>query len=256
MLGSSSTTNTVTTLLDSGASLPTGIGVPRRDHSNPGLGTDARTGVKPYRCSTTLVGVHLAFQGTLLGAKAPAIDWSFANARRHDLADAAWVEHVPGWLTGADELFEVVAGIVDWQSPMVTMWDKRVQTPRLHGILSAADGPPVVEEMGAALTAQYDQAFLSIGANLYRDGRDSVAWHGDRIARTLPEAVIAIVSLGGSRRFLLRPEGGGRSVRFDLASGDLLVMGGSCQRTWQHCIPKVARAEPRISLTFRHRYLD
>jgi alkylated DNA repair dioxygenase AlkB len=97
---------------------------------------------------------------------------------------------------------------------------------------------------------------MTVGANLYRDGRDSVAWHGDRVARTLPEATIAIVSLGGTRRLLLRPRGGGKSVPFELRSGDLLVMGGSCQRTWQHAIPKVSRAEPRISLTFRHRYDD
>ena len=153
-------------------------------------------------------------------------------------------------------MFTAIVDLVDWQSPMVTMWDKRVQTPRLHGLLAPGDRPAVVDEMRAALSSHYDQEFLSVGANLYRDGRDSVAWHGDRIARNLPEAVIAIVSLGGVRKFLLRPAGGGPSVRLDLASGDLLVMGGSCQRTWQHSVPKVARAEPRISLTFRHRYDD
>jgi alkylated DNA repair dioxygenase AlkB len=198
----------------------------------------------------------LAFQGTLLGSKEPTIDRSFAAARRVALADEAWVEHVPTWLTGADELFGVIAELVHWQSPMVTMWDKQMQQPRLNGSLGIEDRPPIVEEMRAALSERYNQEFLAIGANLYRDGRDSVAWHGDRVARTLPEATIAIVSLGGPRRFLLRPKGGGRSVRHELASGDLLVMGGSCQRTWQHSIPKVARAEPRLSLTFRHRYND
>ena len=172
------------------------------------------------------------------------------------LADGAWVDLVPSWLTGADELFAVVAELVAWDSPMVRMWDKQVQTPRLSGVLEDDKRPRIVDDMRAALAARYDQAFLSVGANLYRDGRDSVAWHGDRVARTLPEAVIAIVSLGGARRFLLRPKGGGRSIRFDLTSGDLLVMGGSCQRTWEHCVPKVAHAEPRMSLTFRHRYLD
>jgi hypothetical protein len=198
----------------------------------------------------------LAFQGTLLGSAEPTIDRSFAGAQRADLAGGAWVEHVPGWLSGADELFDVIAGTVTWRSPVVTMWDKRIQQPRLSGSLAVIERPAIVEEMRTALSARYEIEFLSIGANLYRDGRDSVAWHGDRVARTLPEATIAIVSLGGSRRFLLRPKGGGRSVRFELASGDLLAMGGSCQRTWQHCIPKVARAEPRISLTFRHRYDD
>jgi alkylated DNA repair dioxygenase AlkB len=200
--------------------------------------------------------VELVLQGTLLGTSEPAIDASFAGARRLLLTEGAWVDHVPGWLYGADELFVTVAGLVDWDSPMVTMWDKRVQTPRLSGQLLAERRPPIVEEMRDALSARHDIELRAIGANWYRDGRDSVAWHGDRVARDLPEATIAIVSLGGPRRFLLRPNGGGRSVRFDLASGDLLAMGGSCQRTWQHCVPKVARAAPRISLTFRHRYLD
>lgn len=200
--------------------------------------------------------MNLAFQGTLLGSAEPTIDPSFAGARRVALADGAWVEHVPAWLTGADELFTIVAGIVQWQSPMVRMWDKQMQQPRLNGSHGVEDRPAIVEGMRDALSHRYDQEFLSIGANLYRDGRDSVAWHGDRVARTLPEATIAIVSLGGPRRFLLRPKGGGRSVRFELASGDLLTMGGSCQRTRQHSIPKVARAEPRISLTFRHKYND
>jgi alkylated DNA repair dioxygenase AlkB len=200
--------------------------------------------------------VNLAFQGTLLGSVEPAIDRSFAAARRVALADGAWVEHVPEWLTGADQLFTVVADVVRWQSPMVRMWDKQMQQPRLNGSLGVDDRPVIVEEMRRALSDRYEIELCSIGANLYRDGRDSVAWHGDRVARTLPEATIAIVSVGGPRRFLLRPKGGGRSVRFELASGDLLAMGGSCQRTWQHSIPKVARAAPRISLTFRHRYDD
>jgi len=200
--------------------------------------------------------VEVVLQGTLLGASEPDIDSSFAGARRLLLTDGAWVDHVPGWLCGADELFVTVAGLVDWDSPMVTMWDKRVQTPRLSGQLIAEHRPPIVEAMRDALSTRYGIEFRAIGANWYRDGRDSVAWHGDRVARDLPEVTIAIVSLGGPRRFLLRPKGGGPSVKFDLASGDLLAMGGSCQRTWQHCVPKVARASPRISLTFRHQYLD
>jgi alkylated DNA repair dioxygenase AlkB len=200
--------------------------------------------------------VNLALQGTLFGADAPSFDGSFAGAQRTELSDGAWVDHVPAWLAGADELFHEIARRVTWDCPMVPMWDKRLQQPRLSGMLPPGERPAIVEEMRAALSVRYEIDFLTIGANLYRNGRDSVAWHGDRVAREKPEATIAIVSLGGPRRFLLRPAGGGRSVRFDLASGDLLAMGGTCQRTWQHCVPKVARAEPRISLTFRHRYLD
>lgn len=95
------------------------------------------------------------------------------------------------------------------------------------------------------------------GANLYRDGADSVAWHGDRVARELPEAVVALVSLGGVRPFRLRPKDrrdGTPAVDYRPGPGDLLVLGGSCQRTWQHAVPKVQAATPRISVQFRHAY--
>ena len=108
--------------------------------------------------------------------------------------------------------------------------------------------------MAAVLGERYRVPFTQVGANLYRDGTDSVAWHGDRVARELPEAVVALVSLGATRPLRLRPTGGGESVSFPLASGDLLVMGGSCQRTWQHSVPKVRACGPRISVQFRHAY--
>ena len=69
--------------------------------------------------------------------------------------------------------------------------------------------------------------------------------------------MVAIVSVGGPRAFLLRPRGGGLVLRHDLGHGDLIVMGGSCQRTWEHAVPKTARAAPstgpRISIQFRPR---
>jgi hypothetical protein len=201
--------------------------------------------------------VHLAWQASLLGSVELSVDAAFSSARRRPLGDGdAWIDHVPGWVTGADELFAELADRVEWQSPVVRMYDRLVDTPRLHGRVGRGIRPPIVEQMRELLSARYAIEFMSIGANLYRDGRDSVAWHGDRVARELPEACIAIVSLGGTRRFLLRPKGGGRSVRLDLMSGDLLVMGGSCQRTWQHSVPKAAHAEPRMSITFRHKYDD
>ena len=112
--------------------------------------------------------------------------------------------------------------------------------------------PPLLEGMRLSLSARYGVVFDSIGFNFYRDGRDSVAWHGDRIRREIEEPIVALVSLGERRRFLLRPKGGGRSRAFELGRGDLLVTGGKTQRTWEHCIPKVAHAGPRISLAFRY----
>jgi alkylated DNA repair dioxygenase AlkB len=108
--------------------------------------------------------------------------------------------------------------------------------------------------MAAALSERFGSDLSVISANLYRDGKDSVAWHGDRVARTRPETVVAILSLGSPRRFLLRPKGGGRSLRLEPAPGDLIVLGGTCQRTWEHSVPKRAQAGPRISVMFREEY--
>jgi alkylated DNA repair dioxygenase AlkB len=133
---------------------------------------------------------------------------------------------------------------------------KRVFQPRLLAGWSTGDAerplPEALEQMRARLSAQYGPTFDSVGINLYRDGRDSVAWHGDRIARTIKEPMVAIVSLGQPRRFLLRPVGGRTALTLLPQPGDLVVMGGTSQRTWQHTIPKSASAGPRISVTFRH----
>lgn len=198
-------------------------------------------------------GVHDPLQGTLLGSLEPAVDPGFAGLERVVLDDTAWVDVVRGWVRGADNLFAELVEQVAWSARRVRLYDTVVDEPRLTAVLRD-DRPVVVEDMRRLLGARYGIEFGSVGANFYRDGRDSVAWHGDRVARDLPEAVVAVVTLGGPRRFLLRPLGGGRSVRFEPRSGDLLVMGGSCQRTWQHSVPKVGRAQPRVSLTFRHAY--
>jgi alkylated DNA repair dioxygenase AlkB len=105
--------------------------------------------------------------------------------------------------------------------------------------------------MRRALDRRYATAFERISLAYYRDGRDSVAWHGDYVARRMETALVATVSVGAPRRFLLRPHGGGRSIAYSIGWGDLIVMGGTCQRTWQHSVPKVARAEPRIAIMFR-----
>ena len=88
---------------------------------------------------------------------------------------------------------------------------------------------------------------------LYRDGSDSVAWHGDRVARESPrDTMVAILSLGATRPFALRPKAGGTGLRLSIGHGDLPVMGGSCQRTWLHAIPKTARClGARISIQVR-----
>lgn len=192
-------------------------------------------------------------------AEEPAVDREFTTARRRDLGDGAWVEVVPGWVTGADRLFDTVLDAGTWGSHEMLMYDDVVVQPRLQTTWSMGELPrelDLLRAMGAALSARYRTALTRVSANLYRDGRDSVAWHGDRVARDLPDAVVACVSLGHRRTFRLRPRGGGASLSYEPGRGDLLVMGGSCQRTWQHAVPKVAHAGPRICVMFREAYTD
>jgi alkylated DNA repair dioxygenase AlkB len=199
----------------------------------------------------------LSWQPSLLGGTVIEIDRGFAGVRRHELSDDAWVDHVPGWCRGADVLFAELMERTPWAGREVRMYDRVLPEPRLtHRWLtdSGPDPPRPLAVMARILGERYGVALTQIGVNLYRDGSDSVAWHGDRIARELPEAVVALVSLGALRPFRLRPTGGGRSLAFLPGPGDLLVMGGSCQRTWQHAVPKVRSAGPRISVQFRHVY--
>jgi len=194
-------------------------------------------------------------QASLFAAGVPAPDRAFLSLRRRDLGDGAWVDHAPGWLSGADALFSWMLDAVEWMHPDVELYGKTFTQPRLNSrSVAQADGSPVgdaVDAMVDALSERYGERLDRVGANLYRGGRDSVAWHGDRVLRNRREGLVATVSLGEPRRFLLRPRGGGRSVAFEPGRGGLLVMGGTCQRTWQHSIPKVAHAGPRMSITFR-----
>jgi alkylated DNA repair dioxygenase AlkB len=184
------------------------------------------------------------------------VDESFSSLVRIELDPESWVDHGPAWVSGSDDLFAELLSTADWGQRTRHMFDKRVLEPRLTSSWRAASGkplePPVLDRMRAVLSERYGVELDSMGMNLYRDGRDSVAWHGDRIAKEIERPVVALVSLGHPRRFLLRPKGGGRSRPFELGRGDLLVTGGKCQRLWQHSVPKVAAAGPRISLAFRH----
>jgi alkylated DNA repair dioxygenase AlkB len=204
-----------------------------------------------------MADVDLAWQPSLFDTPAVEIDPAFHGLRRRELDHGAWVDHVPGWCRGADALFARLLRGTAWSGREVRMYDRIVPEPRLTHRWRLDDGPaPPVElcEMAGVLSVRYGVAFTQVGVNLYRDGADSVAWHGDRVARELPEAVVALVSLGAVRPFRLRPTGGGPSVAYLPGPGDLLVMGGSCQRTWQHAVPKTRAAAPRISIQFRHAY--
>jgi alkylated DNA repair dioxygenase AlkB len=182
----------------------------------------------------------------------PGFDPTFSGVERSPLAEGAWVDHAPSWVTGQDTLFTDLERSTQWRTDRRWMYERMVDTPRLIASLPA-DGPghPLLEQIRTALSTRYNETFHRITLALYRDGSDSVAFHGDTVARDMETALVATVSLGTPRRFLLKPAAGGRSISFSLGRGDLLVMGGTCQRTWRHAIPKVAQAGPRMAIMFR-----
>ncbi len=203
--------------------------------------------------------VMAEIQGSLFDVDASASVRVEAPVRRDHLGDGAWVDVCPGWLGAADAAYRGLLEQVSWQAERRRMWDAVVDVPRLLAFYGEGEALPhsVLHDALRALNARYaaglGEPFVTAGLCLYRDGRDSVAWHGDRVGRGRDtDTLVAIVSLGSRRSLMLRPRGGGAARRYPLAHGDLLVMGGSCQRTWDHCIPKTAQpVGPRISVQFR-----
>jgi alkylated DNA repair dioxygenase AlkB len=182
------------------------------------------------------------------------------SVTRRTLTYGAWVDVRPGWANSLDLFDRLVSG-VDWRAERRQMYDRVVDVPRLVRFYSETESwpHPAVREAKSALDAHYGrelgEEFATAGLCYYRDGSDSVAWHGDNIGRSATEdTMVAIVSLGATRQLMLRPRGGGASLKFTLGHGDLIVMGGSCQRTWEHAVPKSTRATgPRVSVQFRPR---
>lgn len=188
-----------------------------------------------------------------LFASGPVCLREHATFQRVELGAGAWVEVCRHWLGGADELCDRLVSGVDWRQRRRRMYDRTLDEPRLtRWFPSGADLPDdALAYLRVLLTRRYRVRFGALGLNYYRDGRDSVAFHADRELRYLDDTLVAIVTLGGTRPFLLRPQGGGRSVDLRPASGDLLVMGGTCQATWLHGVPKIKWAQPRVSVSAR-----
>ncbi|WP_304107108.1 alpha-ketoglutarate-dependent dioxygenase AlkB [Mycolicibacterium bacteremicum] len=199
--------------------------------------------------------MSLAVQGSL-----------FDHSERRDLGAGAWIDVRAGWLNSwLDDdrtLFDELSAAVPWRAERRQMYERVLDVPRLVSFHDLAAGPaphPAIARLRVRLNDIYagelGEPFTSAGLCLYRDGNDSVAWHGDTVGRSSTEdTMVAIVSLGARRVFAMRPRGGGRSLRLPQAHGDLLVMGGSAQRTWEHAVPKTARPTgPRISIQFRVR---
>ncbi|WP_110206534.1 alpha-ketoglutarate-dependent dioxygenase AlkB [Nocardioides daejeonensis] len=190
-------------------------------------------------------------------ADAPTVG-DLTPTRRTELGSGAWVDVRPNWLGGADELLSALVRDVPWRAERRTMWEREVDVPRLVHTYHPGDAlpHPALAEARDALSRHYlpelGEPFVSAGCCNYRDGNDSVAWHGDTLGRGRHhDTMVAIVSFGNPRRLALRPRGGGASIGFTMGHGDLLVMGGSCQRTWEHAVPKAAGAGQRISVQFR-----
>jgi alkylated DNA repair dioxygenase AlkB len=205
--------------------------------------------------------MSLAFQPSLfeqLGV-APSLRPLGAMVERIPLAHGAWVDLRPGWLSGSDAVFENLVDAVPWRADTREMYDKIVAVPRLVSWFGAgATLPqPILQTAMTDLNNHYrpaaEQRFRTAGLCFYRTGDDSVAWHGDRVGRTIDrDTMVGILSVGEPRILSLRPKGGGDVLRFPLGNGDLIVMGGSCQRTWEHAILKTKKSVgPRISVQFR-----
>jgi len=207
--------------------------------------------------------VSLTVQGSL-----------FDHAERRSLGDGAWIDVRSGWLDGGQErsdpgsgwshdtLFQELEASIPWRAERRQMYDRVLDVPRLvsfHDLGSEPAPHPAIAKLRVRLNDIYagelGEPFTSAGLCLYRDGTDSVAWHGDTIGRSSTEdTMVAIVTLGATRVLAMRPRGGGRSLRLPQGHGDLLVMGGSCQRTWEHAVPKTTRPTgPRISIQYRPR---
>lgn len=195
--------------------------------------------------------MSLAVQGSL-----------FDHSERRYLGDGAWIDVRAGWLGGDDTLFDELLTAIPWRAERRQMYDRVLDVPRLvsfHDLATDAAPHPGIARLRVRLNDIYagelGERFTTAGLCLYRGGDDSVAWHGDTVGRSsTDDTMVAIVSLGARRVFAMRPRSGGRTLRLPQAHGDLLVMGGSCQRTWEHAIPKTARAiGPRISIQFRPR---
>lgn len=187
------------------------------------------------------------------GGVGVSVDESFANTERIQLDDHCWIEHVHGWLTGEAEFMALLMRVAAWEQRQRWMFTQMVMEPRLtaeYPVISNS-GLPVLTYVAEALSHRYQRTFSRLWMNWYRNNNDGTGWHADRPANQLPEAVIPVLSLGASRRFLIRPNGGGASTVLEAQSGDVIIMGGQTQRHFQHMVPKQKRVTgARLSLNF------
>src|SRR5262249_41076544 len=163
----------------------------------------------------------------------PSFDRQFGGLRRHWLDETSWIDLQPRWLDGSDHVFAELVARLPWRQRTVPMYDRPVgEPPPAPGWARGGRWAPFcpLPRGRRALSARYGRWFDSCGCNFYRTGADSVAWHGDRVRFSQEDPIVAIVSVGAPRPFLVRPRGGGHSLSLPLGQGDLMVMGGAAQQ--------------------------
>ncbi len=178
---------------------------------------------------------------------------SFDGRMRHQLDATSWVDLVPGWVPDHAALFDELLRDAPWRQRTRRMWDGEVLEPRLVAVYDSTL-PASLEQLRVAVCDRYGVRFDSCLVNLYRDGSDAVAWHGDTVRRVLRDPLVVTVSLGSRRRFLVRRAGSGPVLHtWSSGEGDLMVMGGAMQHDYEHTVPRDARAlGARMSVTMRH----
>ncbi|MCW2622487.1 MAG: putative alkylated repair protein [Frankiales bacterium] len=197
----------------------------------------------------------VAWQDALFETEPEGGRLSFDGLRRDPLDERSWIDVAPGWVPDHEQLFRWMHAHVPWRQRTRTMWDRDVLEPRLVGGWEVGeDLPSQVRELAAPLSARYGVDFDSCLVNLYRDGSDAVAWHGDTNRKTQRNPVVCTISLGARRSFLLKPRAGGPvAKRYQPGGGDLIVMGGACQHEWLHTVPREKTVSgARMSITLRH----
>lgn len=199
-----------------------------------------------------MAGPRVSWQEALFETEPVGGRLSFEGLRRDALDDSAWVDVTPGWLADHEELFAWLHEHAPWQQRKRTMWDQEIAEPRAVAVVPVTE--PRIADIVQPLNAHYAVEFDSCLVNLYRDGNDAVAWHGDTVRKVMRHPLVATVSLGARRSFLLKPRAGGAVVRrYQPGGGDLMVMGGTCQHTWLHSVPRERTASgARMSVTLRH----